>query len=443
MTPVEKRIRCAIYTRKSTEEGLEQEFNSLDAQRLSGEAFIQSQAQEGWNCLTNRYDDGGFTGGNMERPALTRLLADIAAGQIDCVVVYKVDRLSRSLLDFARLMEIFDRHSVSFVSVTQQFNSTHSMGRLTLNILLSFAQFEREIISERTRDKIAATRRQGKWTGGHPILGYDLHPGGKLVINKVEAKRVRAIYHWMAQKGRLMFVLHELQRRGWSNKRWITRLGQPCGGKPFTRASLAYLLANVIYRGQVRYKQEVYLGEHQAIVEEDLWQLVQSQFSKKDQPQPRVPSEALLKGKVFCAACQAAMTPSYTTRNASRRYRYYVCTKAQRQGWSGCPSKSLPAGELESYVLERLQHLMSDPELKESPDLSVEKIEDLQTVGPLWARFVSGETLSQAERWLLCDHLLERVDYHGGRGELALTFHHDRLVLLQQGPVVTSQKAGR
>ncbi|MCA9311180.1 MAG: recombinase family protein, partial [Phycisphaerales bacterium] len=190
MSRENKRIRCAIYTRKSTEDGLEQDFNTLHAQRESGEAYIASQKAEGWVCLPKLYDDGGFTGGNMERPALRRLLADIETGEIDCVVVYKVDRLSRSLLDFSRLMEVFDRHGVSFVSVTQQFNTTHSMGRLTLNILLSFAQFEREIISERTRDKIAAARRKGKWAGGRPVLGYDLvpHPGGsKLEVNAVEA----------------------------------------------------------------------------------------------------------------------------------------------------------------------------------------------------------------------------------------------------------------
>ena len=186
-------IRCAIYTRKSTEDGLEQEFNSLDAQRESGEAFIKSQANEGWTCLPDRYDDGGFTGGNMVRPALERLLADIEAGKLDTIVVYKVDRLSRSLLDFTRIMEVFDSHNVSFVSVTQQFNTTHSMGRLTLNILLSFAQFEREMISERTRDKIAATRRKGKWTGGMPLLGYDVKDT-KLIVSGVEADRVRQIF---------------------------------------------------------------------------------------------------------------------------------------------------------------------------------------------------------------------------------------------------------
>jgi len=211
-------INCAVYTRKSTEEGLEQEFNSLDAQREAGEAFAASQKSKGWVCLPDRYDDGGFTGGNMERPALKRLMADIDAGRVDCVVVYKVDRLSRSLLDFTQIMEALEKRGVSFVSVTQQFNTTSSMGRLTLNILLSFAQFEREIISERTRDKIAAARRKGKWSGGRPILGYDVAPGGgRLVVNEDEAARVRAIYQVYLDRQSLIETIKELDARGWAN----------------------------------------------------------------------------------------------------------------------------------------------------------------------------------------------------------------------------------
>ena len=245
-------IRCAIYTRKSTEEGLEQEFNSLDAQREAGEAFIASQKSEGWVCLPDRYDDGGYTGGNMERPALKRLMADIEAGQIDCVVVYKVDRLSRSLLDFTRIMEALDKHGVSFVSVTQQFNTTSSMGRLTLNILLSFAQFEREIISERTRDKIAAARRKGKWSGGRPILGYDVDPeGGRLLVNEAEAARVRAIYEIYLDRESLIATIAELDARGWTNKQWTNKKGRESGGAPFNKHSLYSLLTNVLYTGRL------------------------------------------------------------------------------------------------------------------------------------------------------------------------------------------------
>jgi DNA invertase Pin-like site-specific DNA recombinase len=252
-------IRCAIYTRKSSEEGLEQEFNSLDAQRESGEAYIRSQTGEGWTCLPDRYDDGGFTGGNMDRPALKRLMDDIEAGKIDCVLVYKVDRLSRSLLDFARIMEVFDRKKVSFVSVTQQFNTTHSMGRLTLNILLSFAQFEREIISERTRDKIAATRKKGKWFGGKPILGYDL-VGGKLVVNRDEAYQVREMYAIYLDTRSVRLTTAEAVLRGWKTKAWTQKDGTKVGagvsagvgGLPLTNAYMHRILTSVSYLGKVQ-----------------------------------------------------------------------------------------------------------------------------------------------------------------------------------------------
>jgi site-specific DNA recombinase len=259
-------VRCAIYTRKSTEDGLEQEFNSLDAQREAGEAYIKSQKHEGWDCLPAKYDDGGFTGANMDRPALRRLLADIEAGKVDCVVVYKVDRLSRSLLDFARIMATFEGHKVSFVSVTQAFNTATSMGRLILNVLLSFAQFEREMISERTRDKIAAARRKGKWSGGMPVLGYTVNET-KLVVDKREAEIVRQIFDLYLEKQSLLAVVQELQRRGWRTKRWTTRKGRARGGRPFDKGSLYHLLTNSVYVGKVRYKDEVHGGEHKAIVD--------------------------------------------------------------------------------------------------------------------------------------------------------------------------------
>src|SRR5258708_36342981 len=228
-------IRCAIYTRKSTEVGLDQNFNSLDAQRDACLAYVQSQRHEGWKCLPQRYDDGGFTGGNMDRPALKRLLADVEAGQIDCVVCYKLDRLSRSLLDFARIIGILEKHHVAFVSITQQFNSATSMGRLVLNVLLSFAQFEREIISERTRDKIAATRRKGKWSGGLPILGYDVDPTvPRLGVNSKEGARVRAIFDLYLEHQGLLPVVRELARQGCGTKRWQTRKGHLRGGLPCT-----------------------------------------------------------------------------------------------------------------------------------------------------------------------------------------------------------------
>ncbi len=365
--PASPTLRCAIYTRKSTDEGLDQDFNSLDAQRESGEAYIRSQAHEGWTCRPDHYDDGGFTGGNMERPALRRLLADIEAGKIDCVVVYKVDRLSRSLLDFARMMEVFEKHQVSFVSVTQQFNTATSMGRLVLNVLLSFAQFEREIISERTRDKIAAARRKGKWAGGHPLLGYDIDPRGfKLIVNEDEAVRVRAIFDLYLEHQAMIPVIKELDRRGWLNKRWTTRKGRERGGKPFTKTSLHKLLTNITYIGKIRYKNEIHDGEHDAIVDPAIWQRVQALLQRNGRTGGALVRNkfgALLKGMLRCVPCGCAMTPTHTTKDGNKRYRYYVCSSAQKRGWHTCPSKSIPAGEIERFVVEQIKCIGQDPAL--------------------------------------------------------------------------------
>jgi site-specific DNA recombinase len=358
-------VRCAIYTRKSTEEGLEQEFNSLDAQRESAQAFIRSQTHEGWTCLPERYDDGGFTGGNMERPALQRLLADIQDGKIDCVVTYKVDRLSRSLLDFAKMMETFEQHGVSFVSITQQFNSATSMGRLVLNVLLSFAQFEREIIAERTRDKMAATRRKGKWSGGTPVLGFDLDPRGRrLHVNEEEAARVRAIFALYLEHESLLPVVQELARRGWVGKCWQTRHGRQRGGRPFTKTSLYRLLTNVLYAGKVRYKEEIHDGEQPALIDAETFGRVQA-LLRSHGPELGPPSvhrfTALLKGLLRCLPCDCAMTPSHTTRKGGLRYRYYTCVQAQKNGWQTCPSKSIPAQAIEQLVVQQIQRLGRDP----------------------------------------------------------------------------------
>jgi site-specific DNA recombinase len=389
-----KTIRCAIYCRKSSEEGLQQEFNSLDAQREASLAYILSQRQEGWTCLPERYDDGGFSGGNLERPALQRLLTDIAGGLIDCVVVHKVDRLSRSLLDFARMMETFDKHRVSFVSVTQQFNTATSMGRLVLNVLLSFAQFEREIISERTRDKIAATRRKGKWSGGPPILGYDVH-NMKLVINDEEAQRVRAIFELYLHRQALRAVVEELGRRGWHNKRWRTRQGHERGGYPFSKTSLQMLLTNVLYVGQTKYRSEVHPGEHQGIVDAGLWQQVQDLVRPPGRAErPRHASEALLTGLLRCRPCGRAMTPAHSTGTGSRRYRYYVCTGAQKLGWHTCPNPSVAAPVLEQIVLRQLS----------------------QDDVALQALLESWQSREPAEQARLLRLLIEGVEYGGGNG---------------------------
>ena len=366
-----KTLRCAIYTRKSTAEGLEQDFNTLDAQRESGEAYIAAQKHEGWVCLPARYDDGGFTGGNMERPALQRLLADIDAGKVDCIVVYKVDRLSRSLIDFSKIMDVLERNHVSFVSVTQQFNTSTSMGRLMLNVLLSFAQFEREIISERTRDKIAAARRKGKWVGGRPILGYDIVSnanGGRVAVNEDEAAQVRQVFDLYLHHHSLIPTVRELDRRGWRAKQWTTRKGHVQGGRRYTKEALYRLLTNIAYIGKVRYHEEVYAAEHPAIVSEALWHRVQDALRHNgrnggtNSGVTRNKYGALLKGLLHCKPCGCGMMHTYTTKG-NRRYRYYVCMNAQKRGWENCPTKSVPAAEIERFVVDRIRAVGQDDQV--------------------------------------------------------------------------------
>ena len=355
--PARQTIRCAIYTRKSTEEGLDQEFNSLDAQREAGEAFIKSQAAEGWTALPEKYDDGGFTGGNMDRPALRQLLADVDAGMVDCIVVYKVDRLSRSLMDFSRMMETLDRRGCSFVSVTQQFNTTHSMGRLTLNILLSFAQFEREIIAERTRDKMSAARKKGKWVGGHPFLGYDVDRGvGRLVINPREAEIVRGIFSIYLEKESLLDTIAEVNARGWERKRWLTLDNRMRGGGAWDKNNLYCLLTNISYTGRVGYQGEIYPGEHESIIEQADWEEVQAIMQCNGKSgSSRKPTDAALRGILYCAHCDVPMLHTFSVKSGARRYRYYTCMHAQKRGRGVCPTRALPAGEVEAFVIERIQ----------------------------------------------------------------------------------------
>ncbi|MBU1700157.1 MAG: recombinase family protein [Candidatus Eisenbacteria bacterium] len=360
-------VRCAIYTRKSTDEGLDSDFNSLDAQREAAEAYIASQKAEGWTFLPDRYDDGGFSGGTMDRPALRQLLADVEAGKIDCVVVYKVDRLSRSLLDFSRIIEILDKHGVSFVSVTQQFATNTSIGRLTLNMLFSFAQFEREIISERTSDKMSAARRKGKWIGGIPVLGYDIDPaGGRLVVNEEEAARVRAIFDLYLEKESLLETVRELNRRRWTTKRWTTKKGLERGGVPFEKGNFSRMLTNIVYIGNIQHRGSVYPGEHEAIVDEKVWQRVQKMLGRNGTAGGRASRNkynALLRGILWCTPCETAMYHTYTNKG-DRRYRYYVCGQAQKNGRDSCPTKSIPAGEIERFVVERIRCIGTDPKLQ-------------------------------------------------------------------------------
>ncbi len=300
MKPPPSLLRCAIYTRVSTEHGLSQEFNSLHNQREAAEAYVKSQAHEGWRCLKERYDDGGFSGGSMERPALQRLLSDVEAGAVDVVVVYKVDRLTRSLADFAKLVELFDAHQVSFVSVTQAFNTTSSMGRLTLNVLLSFAQFEREVTSERIRDKIAASKRRGLWVGGMVPLGYESRDK-RLLVNEEEAERVRLIFRRYLELASLTRLLTELRRRGIVTKVRHLSNGRTIGGIPFTRGPLAYLLRNRFYVGEVVYRGEVCPGQHTPILDRELFEAVQRKLASQHHAsrQARARSGALLMGRLY------------------------------------------------------------------------------------------------------------------------------------------------
>ena len=318
-----KAVRCAIYTRVSTDQKLEQDFNSLDAQYDASQAYIRSQAHAGWTLLRGKYDDGGFSGGDTDRPALQRLLEDVRAGKIDVIVVYKVDRLTRSLSDFAKLVELFDKHNVSFVSVTQQFNTTTSMGRLTLNVLLSFAQFEREVTSERIRDKISASKRKGLWIGGMVPLGYDTK-SRKITINEAEAERVRTIFRSYLKLGSLNLLMAELRKRGIVSKIRKLRTGEKVGGIPFTRGPLAYLLRNRFYIGEIHFKGEALQGEQPAILDRDLFEAVQVKLSEQatNHTAARMQSSALLTGRIFDDRGNR-MTPSHA-RKGNTKYRYYL-----------------------------------------------------------------------------------------------------------------------
>lgn len=384
---VTPRIRCAIYTRKSTEEGLEQEFNSLDAQREAGEAYITSQRHEGWTVIPLRYDDGGFSGGNMDRPALERLMQDVENHRIDCIVVYKVDRLSRSLLDFAKIMEVLDKNGVSFVSVTQQFNTSTSMGRLILNVLLSFAQFEREIIGERIRDKVAAAKRKGKFTGGTPPLGYDVDPNRTaLIVNPEEARLVRHIFKRFTEIGSPITIAQELNKKGITTKSWMTKNGTFREGKTWHKMHIYRVLYNRTYLGEVMHKDKTYPGEHEAIVSRDLWERAHAiiENSKRNRSQHvRAKSPALLKGIIRCGACDSAMSP-VSTGTARKNYRYYTCGKASKTGYSNCPVRSVPAGDIEGAVLQQLRAIFKSPEIvaqtyQATCDLEAEALERLRS----------------------------------------------------------------
>ncbi len=359
----------AIYCRKSTEEGLDREFNSLDAQRQSCEQFAASQRHEGWVVSPERYDDGGFSGGTTDRPALQRLLADVEAGKVQVIAVYKLDRMSRSLSDFVGLLQRLDAKQVAFVSVTQHFNTATPMGRLTLNILICFAQFERENTIERIRDKVAATKRLGRWCGGHPSLGYDVAPGGRrLVVNEAEAEQVRAIFARYLELRGLVPVIQDLDARGWTTKDRTSANGHRRGGKPFSKSTLSRLLTNVLYTGRIRYRGELIPAEHPAIVDPATFDAVQSLLQRQHRSggsETKTKHHPLLKGLLTCAPCGCGMTYCWSKRGA-KIYGYYTCARSRSHGAATCPMPSLPASELERLVVDEIAAICRDPVLAQA-----------------------------------------------------------------------------
>ncbi len=364
---VQPAVRCAIYTRKSTDEGLDKEFNTLQAQRAAAEWYIGSQRDEGWVVLPDLYDDGGFSGATTQRPALQRLLTDIDAGKVDCVVVYKYDRLSRSMLDFLQLLDLFKKQGVSFVSVSQRFDTSTPMGEVTLNILLTFAQFERQMTAERTRDKIRAARRRGRWTGGMPPLGYDVAPeGGRLMINKDEAATVVSIFGLYLDQRSLLAVVQELSRRGWRRKSWTTRDGKPREGREWNAVDLHRLLTNPIYTGRQKLGDETFPGEHPAIVSKATFDQVQRLLDgnrRNGGAAHRNRHGALLRGILRCAACDAAMTHMFNKNRHGKTYRYYRCVNSVKNGAAACPGSSVPALKIEAPVVEQIKRIGADPAL--------------------------------------------------------------------------------
>ena len=352
-----KTIRCAIYTRKSTDDGLDKEFNTLEAQREAGENYIRSQAYQGWEIIPTHYDDGGFSGGSLKRPALQQLLNDVEAGLIDMIVVYKIDRLTRSLVDFSKLVEVFDANNCSFVSVTQNFNTYDSMGRLTLNVLLSFAQFEREVITERIRDKVSASKKKGMWMGGILPLGYDSY-NKKLVINEDEAQIVRLAFE------KYLVLRSEIAVAEWLNENGYTTMNKGNNSK-FTHMRISKMLKNVLYVGKIPHKENIYDGQHEAIISQEIFDEVQN-IKSKNRIGRLAPSRfiehSLLKGFTYCDCCQSAMVSTKSNKK-NKVYEYYTSVRAVKEGFKNCHVGSIPAGEMDNFILQQMEVLIKSPKI--------------------------------------------------------------------------------
>jgi site-specific DNA recombinase len=413
----EKLLRCAVYSRKSTEDGLEQQFNSLDAQFEACAAYALSQRHEGWVLVKDRYDDGGFSGGNMDRPGLKRLLADIDAGRVDIILLYKIDRLTRSLTDFAKIVEVLDRAGASFVSITQSFNTTTSMGRLTLNMLLSFAQFEREVTGERIRDKIAASKKRGLWMGGPVPLGYEVRDR-KLVVHETDAEQVRHIMRRYLALGNVPALAEELDREGYRTKTQQRSSGPHKGGCIYRRGTLYHLLSNRIYRGFIVHRGEAYAGEHEPIVDAELWDEVQARLAANAAgPSRRLKHQhpSLLTGKVFDGEGRA-MTPSHATKSR-RRYRYYVTRTDQLDG---SRAWRVSAHDLEQLVCLRLAEKLTDQQFVISVvgEIGAEEPQRMFAGTDLAAATLrSGKAHDRAELLL---RVVERVDLHEERVDVTV-----------------------
>jgi DNA invertase Pin-like site-specific DNA recombinase len=418
-TKQKKRIYCAIYTRKSTTEGLDQEFTTLDAQREAAENYIASQKSEGWVQLQEQYNDGGFTGANIERPALQKLLSDIKEHKVSCVVVYKVDRLSRSLMDFAQLLEFFEKHNVTFVSVTQHFNTNSSMGRLTLNILLSFAQFEREIISERTRDKMGAARKRGQWLGGRPALGYNLDKENKrILINEEEAALIREIFALYIKGNSLLDVARIINDKGYRTKHLSYKSGKVFGGKKYGVTHIQWIIRNVIYAGKVEYKGIIYEGQHEPIIDEATFKAAQAQLALNRRERKVTKNKectGLLSRLLHCKACGAFMFHTYTLKKNLHKYRYYLCSSAQKRGYDTCPNKTLNAQSIEDAVIARLKTMFSGKDITEHPHK--QELEAL--ISPVW------DTLYADKKRRILNTLLKEVDYRQDTKKLGITLNEN------------------
>ena len=437
-------IRCAIYTRKSSEEGLEQSFNSLEAQREACEAYIASQKHERWRGITTHYDDGGYSGGSMERPALRQLLADIDAGKVDTVVVYKVDRLTRSLADFAKIIERFDARQVSFVSVTQQFNTTTSMGRLTLNVLLSFAQFEREVTGERIRDKIAASKRKGMWMGGTVPVGYDLRER-KLFVNAHDAAHVIKIFRLYLELGCVAKLKARLDRDGVQSKTRMSRSGKKSGGRTYSRGALYCLLQNPIYIGKIPHRDATYTGEHVAIIPQELWDKVQDRLrtnSKVRRNGSNAKSPSLLVGLLFDDQGNR-FTPFHADKNG-KRYRYYVSqAKIHNRATGSAGPTRIPAQDLEGIVCRRIQSLLNSPEQllqatgAQSDDAATSK--SLIAAGKQFAKTWSGKSPTDQREWV--SDVIARIVVHATSLEMAIIRPALRQSLLGDPPMDRKEEA--